>query len=216
MARIVCRIAAARRASLAALAQLAVVATAASACGGDPATGGTCSAVAACGGDVAGTWQIDGECLAIASPFAEPACQKAVDRSTVTIQGTVVYAPAGDDATTGTQTLDLTYALTIDETYSSACLAAIGLQGASPQACAGLQAYWTGPYAVNCTPAGDTCECRFDDQNTIHESDTYSVANEQLTLDASGPVDYCRRSDTLTESSLSGLSTSRLTMHRVP
>lgn len=183
---------------------------------GGASSGTACVSVTPCGGDVTGTWTVDSECIAVASPFAEAACQNAVHHSTVTVTGTVVYTPSPTDPTTGTQAADLQYQLSIDEIYSGACLAAIGLQGPSPEACSGLQVYWTGPYAVTCTPQAGACECRFADEGTIDQSDTYSVVGQEITLASSGPVDFCRAGDALVESSVSGLSTSRLTLRRAP
>ena len=192
---------------------LVVAVTVAAGCGSKAPEGASCVAAAACGGDVAGTWQVDDECIAIASPFAQHECQQAVNRSTVTVSGTVVYTPSAGDPTTGTQQSNLTYVLSIDEIYSDACLVAIGSKGPSAAACNGLQSYWTGPYAVTCSPRGDTCECQFEDQGTIQQTDTYAIVGTQLVLASSGAVDYCRSGSSLVESSVHGISTSRLTMH---
>jgi hypothetical protein len=173
----------------------------------------SCTAVSACGGDVAGTWQVDSECLAITSPFAEPECRSAVQHSNVSVTGTVTYAPSTSDPSQGTQHATLQYSLDIDEVYSAACLKAVGLGGASPQACAGLQAYWTGPYAETCTVKDDGCECTFSDKNTIDQSDTYTVQDHQLVLASSGPSDFCRSGDTLVEGTTTTSATSALRMH---
>jgi hypothetical protein len=203
-----------RRRSKTPFAILAIVCTGCSsapASQSSPAT--TCMATTACGGDVAGTWAVDSECVAIDSPFAEPECQNAVRKSNVSVAGTVTYTPSANDPNAGTQQVSLTYSIDIDEDYSAACLKAIGLGGPSAQACAGLQAYWTGPYAETCSPQQDSCECTFTDQSKIDQSDSYTIENQQLVLASSGPTDFCRSGDTLVEGSTTSSATSTLRMH---
>jgi hypothetical protein len=193
---------------------VAVACTACSSAAAPPSAGGaTCTATTACGGDVAGTWAVDSECLTIDSPFAEPECQSAVRKSNVTVAGTVTYTPSANDPNSGTQQVNLSYSIDIDEVYSADCLKAIGLGGPSVQACAGLQAYWTGPYAETCTPRQDGCECTFTDQSKIDQSDSYTIQNQQLVLASSGSTDFCRSGSTLVEGSTTTSATSTLRMH---
>jgi hypothetical protein len=171
----------------------------------------SCPSATPCGGDVAGTWQIDSECIVMAPPFAEPECRDVVRRSTVDAGGSVTYTP-GSDPTSGTQTLHLQYTLAITHVYSAACLRAIGSGAASAASCQGLQLYWAGVYSVTCMQVNDTCECQFADQNTLDQVDDYTITGEQIVLTSSGPVDYCRQGDKLVESTAPDGSASFLSL----
>jgi hypothetical protein len=181
---------------------------------GGGSSGGACAETSACGGDVAGTWQFDSACLSIAPPFAEAACQDAVRQSSITVSGTVAYTPSASDPNSGTQEVDATYSFVIDEVYSDACLKALQFRGASAQACAALQSYFAGPYALACAPLADTCDCTFSDRETVHQSEPYSIQGMQIVVASSG-AGFCRAGDVLVVSSDVDGSVSRQTLHRI-
>jgi hypothetical protein len=190
------------------------------ACRGSDPAGAGCVSVSPCGGDIAGTWQLDSECFDLAPPFAEAACAGAARaQSTFSVSGTIVYAPSAADPTTGTMQIDAQSRFVVEQVYSPACLAAIGSGDASPAACDGLQAYFTGPYEVTCAPASNACVCQIVDEESTSQSGTYTIANQQITSPL-GTTDYCRTGDTLVQSSpadpMSGLIAQRLTMHLAP
>jgi hypothetical protein len=200
------------RHSLALLAQALALEACSAPSPGASSTAASCPSVTRCGGDVAGTWQIDSECIVMAAPFAEPECRDVVQQSTVDASGSVTYTP-GSDPASGTQTLHLEYTLAITHVYSAACLRAIGSGAASPASCQGLELYWAGAYSVTCAPMNDACECHFADQNTLDQVDDYTLAGEQIVLASSGPVDYCRQGDGLVESTAPDASASFLSLH---
>ncbi|HEX3773503.1 MAG TPA: hypothetical protein VHV51_03510 [Polyangiaceae bacterium] len=202
--------------SLAKPVTLALLALAASACSskGASASGGdVCAEVTACGGDLSGSWQIDSECLSIASPFDQPECQSSIADVSVGIQGSVSY----DGASAGTQTSSLSYQFAATERYSAACLEALDFDGATPEACHGLELLWAGPISVSCAPASDACECDFADQESSNDAQSFTVVNDQiLPSDGSEPIDFCRTGDRLVETASTDSSRAVLTLHLMP
>jgi len=201
-------------ANIAALTLMAgIVAACSSKSASDGAVANSCAEAKACGGDLRGTWQIDAECLSIASPFDQPECQSSIADVSVGIQGTVSY----DDANAGTQTSALSYQFAATERYSSACLAALGFDGPTPEACHGLEVLWAGPISVSCMPVSGACVCDFADQESSNDSQAFTISNQQIVpADGSEPIDFCRTGDRLVESSRTNSSRAVLTLHLMP
>jgi hypothetical protein len=106
------------------------------------------------------------------------------------------------------------YRFAADETYSRACLVALGFEGGTPEACAGLQILWTGPFSVVCAPAAGGCDCQFADEQTSDQPAEYSVRDGHIAFSPADVVDYCRAGDSLFESAETDSSVSRVTLRR--
>lgn len=172
-----------------------------------------------CGGDLTGAWQIDSESLTIASPFDQPECQRSIQDAAVQVQGSVTYTTAdatGRDAGASTQTSSLSYSFTASERYSNACLKSLNFDGATADACHGLEILWAGAVSVTCMPDGDACQCDFADQESADDTEPYSAANGQILVPGADPVDYCVHGDELVESASTESSHVVLKMHRMP
>ncbi len=178
-------------------------------------TAASCPAPASCGGVLTGAWQIDAECLTIDSPFDQPECQSSIRDVAVRVQGSVSYTEGDGDAGPSTQTSSLTYDFTASERYSSACLHALRFDGATADACHGLELLWAGAVSVSCTPDGDACQCDFADQENANDSEPFDTANGQILVPGTDPVGYCVQGDKLVESASTSSSHVVLSMHRV-
>jgi len=196
------------------LVAFSLVARALVGCSSDHAGGGS-----SCGGDLAGAWQIDSESLTIDSPFDQPECQSAIRDAAVQVQGSVTYS-AGDaaesDAGASTQTSSLSYAFSATERYSNACLKALSFDGATADACHGLEILWAGAVSVTCMPDGDACQCDFADRESADDTVTYRAANGQILVPGADPVDYCVQGNTLVETARTKSSHVVLSLHRMP
>ncbi len=184
--------------------------------GSDASTAPSCPAPASCGGDLIGAWQLDSECLTLDSPFDQPECTSSIQGVAVQVQGSVTYAAGDGDAGTNTQTSAFTYAFTASERYSSACLKALRFDGATADACHGLELLWAGAVSVSCTPDGDACLCQFADQESAGDSEPFSAENGQILVPGADPVAYCVNGDALVESASTSSSHVVLRMHRMP
>ena len=170
---------------------------------------------ARCGGDIVGTWALDSECLSIDSPFQQAECKSAIRDVSVSVQGTVKYAASAADPTTGTQDASTHYEFSATERYDSACLKALGFEGATPDACHGLEILWAGAVAVTCSQAGSSCQCDFADAQQGTDSEQFSLMEGQIQLSSSGTVDFCRTGDRLVETADTGSSHAVISLHLV-
>jgi len=177
------------------------------------APGPSCGSESHCGGDPLGTWAIDSECLTIDSPFQQPECQNAIQNVSVTVHGSVTY-DANAEAGTGMQqsVVDSQFALT--EQYSEACLKAIGFEGASADACHGLELLWAGTVAVSCQPVSGACSCDFADHQRSTDSQGFTLDGAQIVYDDSSRVDFCQNGDHLVETAATDSSRVIVSLHR--
>lgn len=182
-------------------------------CGGSAASEPACQDVTPCGGDLSGTWIIDSGCLTLKSPFTQPECQ-AIERGAEYLPtGTITYASSAADPRTGTIEPSYSYRFTADEAYSPACLSALGFHPGTAEACAGLEALWSGPFLVSCVEAQGGCECSFADEQNANQSADYTIDEGRIVFSPTDTVDYCRTGTTLVESAVTDSSISRVRLH---
>ena len=174
----------------------------------------SCGTESRCGGNPMGTWAIDSECLTIDSPFQQPECQNAIQNVSVTVHGSVTYDASAGAGGLGTQQSEVDSQFALSEHYSDACLKAIGFDGASADACHGLELLWAGTVAVSCQPITGACACDFADHQHSTDSQGFRLDGPQIVFDDSSRVDYCQSGDHLVETTATDSSRVIVSLHR--
>jgi hypothetical protein len=142
----------------------------------------TCPALTACGGTLIGTWDYRAACIDnVVSKLKGSCAAAAIQNPTGTVKGYVSFM--GNNTVLRTLTSTVTATIVLPPSCTG---------GAS---CSVVQSRLS-PSSV-CTGTGGTCSCIVTNENSISDSDTYSLNGNTLVTGGGAQYDFCVSGNTL-------------------
>lgn len=186
-------------------------------CGGGDGGGiATCGgSFTACGGDLTGKWSIDSVCTEgdlqdmIMDTGDLPAeCSGMFQSVSIDISGTLTYA-------NGTETSDVTTAMSAKFNYSKACIEALAGTSIPMTQAMCDSASSSSDTPMTCKLSNGGCACTMSQTDHTQESASYTTSGGVLTYADGDPMEFCVSGSNLTFRSASEGVGMRITSHRM-